>query len=140
MLNVNELKVKQLLEEAIDKYGHEYLCVDAYHDEDENETLSIYYFNAKDDLGIGIADLSLEGINLNHIKDMAKVLNVSFENLLPKGVTLSKEELLNLLDDTFKDCQKKANNGWDHYEQAYYEGASEGLSFAMEQIKQLLTE
>ena len=140
MLNVNELKVKQLLEEAIDKYGPEYLCVDAYHDEDENETLSIYYFNAKDDLGIGIADLSLEGINLNHIKDMAKALNVSFENLLPKGVTLSKEELLNLLDDTFKDCQKKANNGWDHCEQAYYEGASEGLSFAMEQIKQLLTE
>ena len=51
-----------------------------------------------------------------------------------------KQQLLTILESTLEEFETQSRNEWDSYDQAYYEGASEGLSFAIEQIKQLLTE
>ena len=53
MLNANELKVKQLLEEAIEEYGVEHVDIDADYDKYGNEVLSIYYHSYRNSFGIG---------------------------------------------------------------------------------------
>ncbi len=81
MLNVNELKVKQLLEEAIEEYGVEHVDIDADYDSYGNEVLSIYYHSYRNSFGIG-EHIPLEGINLNRIEEIADELDISFQNCL----------------------------------------------------------
>lgn len=48
--------------------------------------------------------------------------------------------ILEPLESTLEELEEQSRNEWDSYDQAYYDGASEGLSLAIEQIKKILTE
>lgn len=50
------------------------------------------------------------------------------------------ESTLEQLESTLKEFEELRCHAWKTYDQAYYEGASEGLSLSIEQIKKILNE